>query len=342
MKIGLIGCGHVADGHATVYKYIKDAKVVAVSDVNLKKARIFANKHGISKVFTNYTDLLEIKDLDFVDICTPTSTHVRIACDASKFGQNVLLEKPMALSTSECERIIHESEKQGVSLCVCHNQIFFPSIRRAKLMVDSGHYDLISFRTSVKQSPQIFAYPPWNMTSEEKGILWEAGCHPAYLQLHFLKNITDVYAVGSKVKYPVYDEFSVLLRTSGQSYGIIEVSWVTKGSEKIYEIDSADGKQAWPQVDGDYHSILELEKPRAGGMVYSEIKRIFRYLLRSRRDMYSHLNYFVGHFYLINQYMNSLKNGSPPPVQPEEGKRTIKLLECIEESLNTHKTIRMK
>lgn len=337
MKIGLIGCGQVANGHMAVYKYIKDAKVVAVADVIPKKARIFANKHGISKVFTNYVDLLEVNDLDFVDICTPTSTHVRIACDAAKFGHNVLLEKPMALSTSECERMIHESEKQGVSLCVCHNQIFFPSIRRAKLMVDLGHYDLVSFRTSIKQSPQIFAYPAWNMTPEEKGILWEAGCHPTYLQLHFLKNITEVYAVGSKVKYPVYDEFSVLLRTLGRPYGIIEVSWITKGSEKIYEIDSADGKQVWPQVHGDYHSILE--KPGESNMVYSEIKRIFRYFARSR---HSHLDYFVGHFYLINKYMKSLKDGSLPPVQPEEGKRTIKLLECIEESLGKHQIVSMK
>jgi len=180
------------------------------------------------------------------------------------------------------------------------------------------------------------------MTAEEKGILWEAGCHPAYLQLHFLKNITEVYAVGSKVKYPVYDEFAVLLRSSSQSYGIIEVSWVTEGSEKIYEINSADGKRAWPQVDGDYHSILELEKPEVRGAVYSEIKRIFRYILRSRHGMDSHLGYFIGHFYLIKKYMKSLKDGSLPPVQPEEGKKTIRLLECIEQSLNTHETVPVK
>jgi len=342
MKVGLIGCGQVSNGHMAVYKSIKDAKVVAVADVSPKKARTFANKHGISKVFTDHVNLLEIKDLDFVDICTPPSTHARIACDAAKFGHNVLLEKPMALSASECERIIHESKKHGVSLCVCHNQIFFPSIRRAKLMVDLQRYDLVSFRTSVKQSPHIYGYPSWNMSPEEKGILWEAGCHPAYLQLHFLKNITEVYAVGSKIKYPVYDEFSVLLRSSSQSYGIIEVSWVTEGSEKIYEINSADGKRAWPQVDGDYHSILELEKPEVRGAVYSEIKRIFRYILRSRHGMDSHLGYFIGHFYLIKKYMKSLKDGSLPPVQPEEGKKTIRLLECIEQSLNTHEAVPVK
>jgi len=339
MKVGLIGCGQVADGHMTVYKNITGVEVVAVADPIPKKARTFATKHGISRTFTDYVNLLEVKELDFVDICTPTSTHARIACDVAKFGHNVLLEKPMALSTSECEKIIHQSKKHGGSLCVCHNQIFFPSIRRAKSMVDLQLYDLVSFRTSVKQSPHIYKYPPWNMTAEEGGILWEAGCHPAYLQLHFLENITEVYAVGSKVKYPVYDEFAVLLRSPGQSYGIIEVSWVAEGSEKTYEITSADGKRAWPQVHGDYHSILELEKPELGGAVYSEIKRVLRHILRSRHAVGSHLGYFVGHFYLIKSYMKSLKDGSPPPVPPEEGKKTVRLLECIEQSLNTHEAV---
>jgi predicted dehydrogenase len=177
------------------------------------------------------------------------------------------------------------------------------------------------------------------MTAQEKGILWEAGCHPVYLQLHFLNNITKVYAVGSKVKYPVYDEFAVLLQSQGQSFGIIEVSWVTEGSEKTYEITSADGKRAWPQVHGDYHSILELEKPELGGAVYSEVKRLLRYVLRSRRGAGSKLDYFVGHFYLIKKYLKSLNDGSPPPVPPEEGKKTVRLLECIEQSLNTREAV---
>ena len=89
MKVGLIGCGQVADGHMTVYNNITGVKVVAVADAIPKKARTFANKHGISRAFTDYVNLLEDKELDFVDISTPTSTHARIACDAAQFGHNV-------------------------------------------------------------------------------------------------------------------------------------------------------------------------------------------------------------------------------------------------------------
>lgn len=339
MNIGLIGCGGVGKNHLRVYRNIKEARVIAVSDIDLKKAKNVADRFRVDKFFSDYSKLLEMKNLNVVDICTPTSTHSQIACDAAKFGHNILVEKPMARSTAECDKMILESEKHGVKLCVCHNQIFFPSIKQAKSMVDSGDYDLVSFRTSVKESPELFGAPRWNLTPEEKGILWEAGCHPAYLQLHFLKNVSEIYAFGCKVKYPVYDKFTVLLRTPNRSYGIIELSWLAKEQEIIYEIDSSDGKRA--QIDQKKNILIE-KLGNSGGGLYSDIKRVLRHFAPSRRNSETKLRYFVGHYYLISKYMKSLENDEPPPVQPEEGRRTIKLLECIEESLNKHRVIMMK
>jgi len=65
-----------------------------------------------------------MKDLDYVDVCTPTLTNADLACEAAKFGHNILLEKPMARSTKECDKILHEVSKHKVKLCVCHNQLF--------------------------------------------------------------------------------------------------------------------------------------------------------------------------------------------------------------------------
>lgn len=342
MNIGLIGCGRIAADHLMIYRQIKDAKVVAVSDIDLQRARFLADKNGIDKVFKDHLDLLEIKDLDFVDVCTPPSTHASIFSDAAEFGHNVLLEKPMALSTEECEGMMHKVAKQGISLCICHNQIFFPAIRKAKQLVNSGKYDVISFRTSVKENPALYSVPAWNTSPKEKGIIWEVGCHPAYLQLHFLKNVTEVYAVGNKVRSPVFDEFSVLLRTSGQTYGIMEVSWLTKETEKIYEIDCTDGKRAFmispPPIANRGYEILQERSGIVESGLGSELRKILLHFVRRETA----LGYFIGHFYLINSYIASLRKGSSPPVPPQEGKKTVRLLECIEESLNTHKIVALK
>lgn len=343
MKIGLIGCGGVADGHMSVYQHMENVRVVAVSDIDLKKAGTFAEKYGINNFFSDYVNLLEIKDLDFVDICTPTSTHMLVASDAAKFGHDVLLEKPMGRSTTECDKIISESKKHGIKLCVCHNQIFFPSIRKLKAMVNSGYLDVVSFRTAVKESPKLIRAPAWNLTPEEKGILWEVGYHPAYLQLHFLKDIKEIYAYGRKVKYPVYDDFVVLLQTPNGSYGTIEVSWLAREQEIVYEIDSSDGKRA--KINRITDSLIEKSGKSKGKIGYgllSEFKKILSHFVLGPKTLKTELGYFIGHYYLIGEYIKSLEKDTPVPVPPEQGKRTVKLLECIEESLNKHRIVQMK
>lgn len=341
MKIGLVGCGRIAADHLMIYRRLGNVTVAAVSDIDLQRARSFASANKIEKVYSSHRDLAENKDLDFIDVCTPPSTHAVIVCDAAKSGHNILLEKPMALSTDECDKMIHDVEKNGVNLCICHNQIFFPAIRQAKQLIDSGCYDLVSFRTSIKENPLLHSIPAWNTSVEEKGIVWEVGCHPAYLHLHLLGDITEVYAVGNKVRYPVYDEFSVLLRTSNKAYGIIEVSWLTKETEKIYEIDNSDGKRAFmiapPPYAAQGYELLTEKSGVAESSLASQLKKTLQYFVRTKTP----LGYYIGHFHLISGYIKSLKDDSPPPVQPEEGKKTIKLLECIEQSLNSHKVVQV-
>jgi predicted dehydrogenase len=342
MKIGLVGCGRIAADHLMIYRRLGNVTVAAVSDIDLQRARSFANANNVEKVYSSHRDLAENKDLDFIDVCTPPSTHAAIVCDAAKSGRNILLEKPMALSTDECDKMIHDVEKNGVKLCICHNQIFFPAIRQAKQLIDSGHYDLVSFRTSIKENPLLHSIPAWNTSAEEKGIVWEVGCHPAYLHLHLLGDIAEVYAVGNKVRYPVHDEFSVLLRTARKAYGIIELSWLTKETEKIYEIDTSDGKRAFmiappPYAAQGYERLTEKSGVAEGSLI-SQLKKTFKYFVKTKTP----LGYYIGHYYLISSYIKSLADDLPPPVTPQEGKKTVKLLECIEQSLNSGEAVQVK
>ena len=346
MKVGLIGCGRVAGIHMHAYANIDGVEVVAVADLDAKRAKAFADNYRIDKVYRDYTNLLEIKSLDFVDICAPTSTHASISCDVAKSGHNILVEKPMATNTSDCERMIDESEKNGIKLCVCHNQLFSPSVMQVKSLVDSESFDLTSFKTTHKENFELLKSlglaRDWNVTPEEKGILWEIGCHHAYLQLYLLRNISEVYAVGNQVKYPVYDEFSVLLRTPDRRYGVMEISWLATEAEMIYEICSSDGRRVQVHLDHEY--VLEKSQRPPDSVsdtvrgFYVDEKRVFQKWIKfginyvRKRKLLSHLN-------LISNYIESLEKDTPPPVPPEDGRNAIKLLECIEESLNNQRPV---
>jgi predicted dehydrogenase len=339
IDVGLIGCGGIANLHMRVLKSMKNLRVRGVCDLNIDRAKDVSQRFGIEKVFTSYSDLLDL-NLDLVDICTPVSTHARIACDVAKRVPSILVEKPMALSTSECDEMIRTTKKLGVRLCVGHNQLFFPSIKRAKELVESGAYDLASFRTSQKESFELLkAYglaSDWMVTPQQRGIIWEVCCHLAYLQLHFLKDVREVYALGRKTRYPVYDNFVVLLRTKTDQFGIIELSWLSKETEIIYEIGDSQGKRIQIYRDFDYlfeNSTLPPHTLRGvGAGLIVDQKRFFQKwgkfglnYLRKRK--------IIPHLKLIESYISSIQNELPPPVLPEDGRNAVHLLECIEKSL---------
>jgi len=326
------------------YKHIREAHVAAVSDINLEKAKAFAQSHSIKKAFRDYLELFEMENLDYVDICTPTSTHADIACEAAKFGHNILLEKPMARSTTDCDKIIHEVSKHRVKLSICHNQLFLPQVMQAKAMVDSGEFPLMYFRVSVRESPELIGAPSWIMTPEQGGVLWETGTHAAYLQLHFLKDINEVSAVGEKMKYPVYDHFITLLNAPSQAIGVIEISWLAKELEIIFELISSHGKQM-QILNYNYFIDKQGKRPKSflQGLYWDE-KMVIRKWTKSLLSNLSnrHVLACLPQYILFNKYIHSIKNDLDPPVTPEDGRKTVRLLECIEESLNKNQPIKME
>jgi len=345
MDVGLIGCGGIANLHLKVLKSIDNVRIVGVCDLNFERAKDIAGKFGVEKVFTNYSDLLKLK-LDMVDICTPVSTHARIACDVAKDVRAILVEKPMAINVSECDEMIDTMKKYRTKLCVGHNQIFLPSIEKAKSLTDAGVYDLMSFRTSQKESFELLkAYrlaADWMVTPQQRGIIWEVCCHLAYLQLHFLNDIKEVYAVGGKVKYPVYDYFAVLLRTNSDRFGIIELSWLSKETEIVYEIGDSKGKRL--QIYRDFDYFLENSglpphtvKGVGNGFITDE-RRILQKWGRFGLN-YIHKRKMIPHLRLIGNYILSIEKDLPPPILPEDGRNAVHLLECIEKSLDQHRPV---
>jgi predicted dehydrogenase len=344
MNIGLVGCGRVSEIHMCAYRHIPEATVVAVSDINLERANAFAKKHNIKKTFKDYQELLNIKDLDIVDICTPTSTHAKIVCEVAKSGHHIFLEKPMARNSSECDEMIREVSKHSVKLCVCHNQLFLPQVMQAKAKVDLGEFPLAYFRVLVRESAELIGAPSWIMTPEHGGALWETGAHAAYLQLHFLKDIDTVSAVGEKIKHAVYDHFIVLLNSPNQTIGVIEISWLAKKKEVIFDLISTSGKQMQIQYY-NYYSQFSEKQPKSflQGFYWDQkliTKKWINSLVSNLRNR--HLLYCLPQYILINKYIDTIKNDSDPPVTPEDGRKTVRLLECIEESLNKNQPVKMK
>ena len=113
LRVGLIGSGFIAkQKHLPAWKKLgRKAQVVALCDPQVAQAQELARIHGIPKVYGDFQEMLQAERLDAVDICSPPRTHADLAVRSLEAGAHALIEKPMAISTEECDQIIRASKK---------------------------------------------------------------------------------------------------------------------------------------------------------------------------------------------------------------------------------------
>ncbi|MDN5764375.1 MAG: Gfo/Idh/MocA family oxidoreductase [Humibacillus sp.] len=125
MRIGIIGAGAVAPLHARAAGLLTDVQLTAVCDLQPHTAAEVAEPVGAA-VFTDYRDLLASGTTDAVIVNTPHFLHREMAVAAAEAGQQVLVEKPMAITLADCDAMTDAAERAGVVMRVGHIQHYLP------------------------------------------------------------------------------------------------------------------------------------------------------------------------------------------------------------------------
>ena len=137
LKIAIIGTGHIVSSHLAAINVLDDVELVAVCDINEARAKGYSEACGVPYVL-DYKELPEKIDFDAVILNLPHGLH----CEASEFflnaGKHVLVEKPMANTVEECERMIAAAERNGKKLAIAHVQRYITAVQRAKEIYESG------------------------------------------------------------------------------------------------------------------------------------------------------------------------------------------------------------
>jgi len=128
--------GHV---HAeNLANNILETELYAVADVNTSAAQEVSNKLGVTRIFGDYRELLEVKEIDAVAIVVPTFWKHQIILDALESGKHIFCEKPLALSLEQADKIVAEVENSGLKFQVGYMRRFDNSHLRAKTAIDGG------------------------------------------------------------------------------------------------------------------------------------------------------------------------------------------------------------
>lgn len=135
---GVIGTGNIAAKFVDDLQYVADAAKIAVCSRQATSAQVFAERFGFKKAYDNLDTFLANPDLDIVYIATPHTAHIEQALACIHAGKAVLIEKPIAMASSDVAVIQKAAQAKGVFVMEAMWSRFLPAIQRAKTILESG------------------------------------------------------------------------------------------------------------------------------------------------------------------------------------------------------------
>ncbi|MGV3703877.1 MAG: Gfo/Idh/MocA family protein [Arcticibacter sp.] len=134
---GIIGCGDVTEKKSgPAFNKVNNSKLVAVMRRNAAKAEDYARRHGISKWYSDATEIINDPEVDAIYIATPPDSHERYTLEAIQAGKPVYVEKPMTLSAESARLMAAASADSGVKLTVAHYRRGLPLFRKIKELIE--------------------------------------------------------------------------------------------------------------------------------------------------------------------------------------------------------------
>jgi predicted dehydrogenase len=247
-KLGLIGLGGIGQIHLRNCLKLKNAKLVAVSDIS-KKALVSAKKLGVRATFTDYHQLLKEPSIDGVILALPNYLHAVCAKDAAEEGKHVLVEKPLARNPDEGREILAEIKRRGVKLLVGYDMIFEPSFQRLKHDLENGLIGDVQTAYGVNIGSGPIAHrledgrpspvPSWWFQKELTGggALLDLGSHLINLFRWYFGRVCYVKScLGYRFNMEFEDSAICLLKFESGTIGIINVGWFSKQTEAKVEL----------------------------------------------------------------------------------------------------------
>jgi predicted dehydrogenase len=132
MRVGVIGVGHLGRHHARILSNLEDVQLVAVADIKRDRAEQVGGPLGV-RATDDYHDL--IGQVDAVTIAVPTEAHGDVALPFLERGTPVLIEKPLARTLAEADRMIAAARASGATLAVGHTERHNPAVRAASTVI---------------------------------------------------------------------------------------------------------------------------------------------------------------------------------------------------------------
>ena len=257
LRWGVIGCGDIATRRVIpALQELPNCELQAVARANKDLVEDYAKEVGADRWYLHWRNLVRSESIDAVYIATPVCAHEEQAIAAAEEGKHVLCEKPMAMNSDACERMIQACRKYNVLLGVAYYRHFYPVIRRVKEIIASGEIGKV-----VLAQIDVFEWfdrkpgePRYWLLEKEKaggGPMMDIGCHRIEVLQNLFGRVKDVQASSYNLHFDreVDDTAYVSMLFESRTHAIVRVTHAVQEPRDSMEIQGTDGSISIPVLN---------------------------------------------------------------------------------------------
>lgn len=335
-RFGIIGCGRISKIHTAVISELNEAELTAVCDIARDRAEACARKLKC-EVYADYREMLKNKDIDVINICTPTYLHADMAVDAAKAGKHVVTEKPMAVTLADADRMIEACKKNGVKLFVVKQNRYNPPIIKLKEALDAGQFGKIFYgKTTVywQRDQRYYDEHVWFRTRHMGGgVLINQASHNIDMLCWLMGPVESVFA---KI-----DTFTHTAETEDFGLGMVRFK---SGALGIVEATTC----IYPKnLEGSITILGENGSVKVGGIQMNETQ-LWEFRdsrneegINQRYSVIPPNVYGYGHIRFFEDVLRVIQGEDIPYVDGNEGRPSLELILAMYKSAQTGKEIIM-
>lgn len=333
MRYALIGCGRISPNHIVAAQK-NGLEIVALCDINkdsiIDKIKKFDLPCEI-KAYTDYKEMLENEKPELVAIATESGKHAQIALDCLEHACNLIIEKPIALSMEDADKIIEKASHLHLKVCACHQNRFNKSIQKIRDAVEKNRFGKMFYGTAHIRwcrDHEYYDRASWRGTWEQDGGALMNQCIHNIDLLRWMMGdeIEEVVGMTDRLHHDYIEAEDLgiaLVKFKNGAYGIIE------GTTDVYPKNLEEtlylfGEKGTVKAGGQ--SVNVIEEWRFSDMLDDpeEVKKRFH---ENPPNVYGY-----GHTPLYADVIDAIKNDRKPYVDAGAGKRALELVLAIYKS----------
>ena len=339
LGVALLGCGRIAVRHAQLLSSgeIAGAKLVCVCDIDKSRAESFGKKHNVPYFADLDSMMKECGDkIDIVSILTPSGCHAQNTLEVAPYKKHIIVEKPMALTLEDADKMIESCDRFGIRLFVVKQNRYNLPVQKLREALEAGRFGKIvmgSVRVRWCRDNAYYKQDSWRGTwAQDGGVFTNQASHHIDLLEWMLGDVESVFAKSRTALSDIETEDTgvAVLRFKNGALGVIEATTATRPKD----------------LEGSLSILGELGSVETGGFAVNEIKHWnFTNAMESDKEVMEKYSvnppnvYGFGHKEYYLHVVDSILNGTKALVDGLEGRKSLELIVAMYESIETGKEV---